>query len=111
MTRVFLRRIASVGAMLGLAVATSPRIEAAPTAPVATASVNANQVTLPAATATQRASETGRGWGAMLACAGCAVAAGLIAAGGPGSILIAVNTPGSALALMTCVAVCNEAVQ
>ena len=57
---------------------------------------------------------TGLGYWEALACIGCAscvVATGMIAAGGPGSILIAVNTPGSAVAAMACVAVCYEAVQ
>jgi hypothetical protein len=39
------------------------------------------------------------------------VGAGLVIAGGPAAILIAVNTPGSALAVMGCAATCYEAFQ
>ena len=45
----------------------------------------------------------------MIACAACAVGAGAIIAGGPGAILLAVNAPGSAVALLACGESCYAA--
>jgi hypothetical protein len=107
-----LRRIACVGAMVGLGVASSPRIPAASAAPVAAATAGPNHAALPATTASARAaSEAGRGWGSMIACAACLLAAGVVVAGGPAGIIAAVNTPGSAIAVMACAAACYEAFQ
>ena len=50
----------------------------------------------------------GRGLGSMITCGVCAVGAAGIAMGGPGAILVAINTPGSAPALLGCVAACYE---
>ena len=104
-----LRSIACVGAILGLGVASSPRMQAASAAPVVTVSVNSNHTMSTAAASALRPSETGRGWGSMIGCAACAVATGLIVAGGPATLIIAVNTPGSAVALLACAATCYEA--
>jgi len=111
MVGAIFRRIACVGAMLGLGVASSPRMQAASTAPVVTASVSSTHGTSTAAASAQQPSETGRGWGSMIGCAACAVAGGLIVAGGPATLIIAVNTPGSAGALLACAATCYEAFQ
>jgi len=98
--------------MLGLGVASSPRIQAAPAAQVSTAAASASSSAPSAAVpSSQHRNETGSGWGSMIGCAACAVAAGVVASGGPGAILIAVNAPGSAVALMACAAVCYEAFQ
>jgi hypothetical protein len=53
----------------------------------------------------------GRGWGSIIGCAACAVGAGAIAAGGPAAVMIAVNTPGSAMAAIACAGACYEAFQ
>ncbi len=106
-----LRSIACAGAILGLGVASSPRMQAASAAPVVTTSVNSNHTMSTAAASAQQPSETGRGWGSMIGCAACAVAAGLIVAGGPATLIVAVNTPGSAVALLACAATCYEAFQ
>jgi hypothetical protein len=111
MVGAIFRRIACAGAILGLGVASSPRVQAAPTAPVVTASVNSSHTMSTAAASAQRPSETGRGWGSMIGCAACAVATGLIVAGGPATLIIAVNTPGSTVALLACAATCYEAFQ
>lgn len=113
MARTALRRIACVAAMLALGVASSPRVQAATVAPVtpsAAAAINANHVTSPA-TALVEPNVTGKGWGTMLACAGCVVAATAIVAAGPAAIVVAIHTPGSALALLACTAACYEAFQ
>lgn len=113
MARTALRRIACVAAMLALGVASSPRVQAATVAPVtpsAAAAINANHATSPA-TALVEPNVTGRGWGTMLACAGCVVAAAGIVAAGPAAIVVAIHTPGSALALLACTAACYEAFQ
>lgn len=108
-----LRSIACLAAMLSLGVASFPGAQAAQAAQAervapAPASIgHANAVSTPVAAAA--ATQTGRGWGSMIACAGCAIGAGFILAGGPGAILIAVNTPGSSIALLGCVATCYEA--
>jgi hypothetical protein len=106
-----LRRIACAGAILGLGVASSPRVQAAAAAPVMTASVNSSHTMSTATASAWRPTETGRGWGSMIGCAACAVATGFIVAGGPATILVAVNTPGSAIALLACAATCYEAFQ
>jgi hypothetical protein len=114
MTRAAFRRIACVGAMLGLGVASSPQVQAAPAAPVTpvtAAAVSTNHATAPAATALDQPNATGRGWGAMIACAGCIIAAGVVVGSGPGAIAIALNAPGSAIALLACAAACYEAFQ
>jgi hypothetical protein len=108
MANGFIRRFACVAALIGLGVASAPPVDAAPatavvvstgSSPVAHA-VTANRLV---------PRETGRGWGSMIACAACAVGAGVVIAGGPGAILLAVNTPGSAVALFACAASCYEA--
>jgi hypothetical protein len=107
MTNTVLRRIACLAAMLGLGVASFPSAQAAPVAPVA---ASVGQATAASASIAAPAStRSGKGWGALFGCAGCAIAAGLVVAGGPGSILIAVNTPGSAIALLACAGTCYEA--
>jgi hypothetical protein len=88
MKRAPLRRIAGIVAMLALGVASSPAVAAS-----------------------ENPSETGRGWGSAIACAACVAGAGLAIAGGPATLLIAVNTPGSAVAVMACAASCYEAFQ
>src|ERR1019366_3501230 len=96
--------------ILSLGIASSPRAQAASAAPDAATAVNSNHATSPAAAAyAQRSGQTGRGWGSMIACAACVVAAGLVVAGGPASIVIAVNAPGSAIAVLACAAACYEA--
>jgi hypothetical protein len=47
----------------------------------------------------------------MIACAACVVAAGAIVAGGPVAVTIAVNAPGSAMAVIACAGACYEAFQ
>ncbi|MFI5244205.1 MAG: hypothetical protein ACHQQR_03190 [Gemmatimonadales bacterium] len=96
--------------MLGLGVASSPRVEAASVAAAtqAAATVHANHAASSLTTAVGKPNPTGKGWGAALTCAGCVVGAGFILAGGPGAIIVAVNTPGSAIALLSCVAACYE---
>jgi hypothetical protein len=107
MTNNVLRRIACLAAMLGLGMASLPGAQAVPAA-LAPASISqATAGTTPAAVSVT--TPTGRGWGSIIGCAGCAIAAGLVVAGGPASILIAVNTPGSAIALLGCVGTCYEA--
>jgi hypothetical protein len=107
MTNIVLRRIACLAAMLGLGVASFPSAQAAPLAPAGTAISQASAVATPIA-ASARA-QAGQGWGSIIGCTGCLIAAGLVVAGGPASILIAVNTPGSAIALLACAGTCYEA--
>ena len=83
-----LRRIAGVAAMLALGVASSPGVGAS-----------------------ENPSGTGKGWGSAIACAACVAGAGLAIAGGPATLIIAVNAPGSAVAVMACAASCYEAFQ
>ena len=92
MMKGILRRIVCAGALLALSVATSPGMN--PAATIATPATAANV--------------PGEGWGSALACAACLVGAGLVVVGGPGSILIAVNTPGSAVAAAACVSACYD---
>jgi predicted double-glycine peptidase len=97
MTRAFLgrrKRVVWGGALLALAAATAPAIHAAPARETSTAP-----------------RESGQGWGSILGCAACGVAAGGLILGGPGAILVAANTPGSAMAAMACAGVCYEAFQ
>lgn len=63
------------------------------------------------AAATKDPNETGKGWGSMLACSACLLGAGMVIAGGPASIIVAVNTPGSAVAALACVSSCYDAFQ
>jgi hypothetical protein len=102
MTNIVLRRIACLAAILGLGMASFPAAQAAPTAPRSAVAAS-TPVAAPAS------AQTGAGWGAIIGCAGCAIGGGLVIAGGPASILIAVNTPGSAIALIGCVGACYEA--
>jgi tartrate dehydratase alpha subunit/fumarate hydratase class I-like protein len=107
-----LRRIACTGAIIGLGIASSPRAQAEAAARVAAAPVASSNAAAAAATATRApAEEIGRGWGAMIGCASCLLGAGIVIAGGPAAILIAVNTPGSSIAVLGCIATCYEAVQ
>jgi hypothetical protein len=94
MARTISRRVVCAGAILALCVATAPplRIEAAAPAP--------SSAVAPA---------SGQGWGSMIACAACVVAAGAIIAGGPVAVTIAVNAPGSAMAVIACAGACYEA--
>jgi hypothetical protein len=107
MANGFIRRFACVAALIGLGVASAPRIEAAPAAAVV--ATTGSGVTHSVSATRLAAREAGSGWGSMIACAACAVGAGVIIAGGPGAILIAINTPGSAVALLACGASCYEA--
>jgi hypothetical protein len=97
MARTFLRKIVCASAILGLGIATAPPILPAEAAVAA----------VPPNTATA----SGRGWGSMIGCAACFVGGAAIAAGGPASVLIAVNTPGSAIAALACAGACYEAFQ
>jgi hypothetical protein len=99
--------------MLALGVASSPRLQTAAARPALPSTATSGHATVPAATASiENPIEMGRGgFGAMIGCAACAVAAGLTIAGGPAAILIAVNAPGSAVALLACAATCYEAFQ
>jgi hypothetical protein len=107
MTNIVLRRIACLAAMLGLGMASFPSAQAAP---VATAVTSIGHATAATSTiAAPGAAQAGKGWGAIISCAGCAIAAGIVVAGGPASILIAVNTPGSSIALLACAGACYEA--
>jgi hypothetical protein len=107
MTNIVLRRIACLAAMLGLGMASFPSVQAASAATVA---ASVGQASPAAATiAAPTSAQTGSGWGAIISCAGCAIAAGVVVAGGPASILIAVNTPGSSIALLACAGACYEA--
>jgi hypothetical protein len=107
MANGFIRRFACVAALIGLGVASAPPIGAAPAAAVVATTGSA--ITHAVSANRSAARETGRGWGSMIACAACAVAAGAVLAGGPGAVLIAINTPGSAVALLACGASCYEA--
>ena len=109
------RRVAYVGAILGLGIASSPYVQAvsaASAAPATAAAVSSTYATSPTVVASaQRPVATGRGWGSMIACAACVVGAGLVVAGGTTTIVIAMNAPGSAIAVMACAAACYEAFQ
>ena len=98
--------------MLALGVASSPRLEAAGARPDGAAPAISGHAGAPAADAAiKNLVETGKGWGSMIACAACAVGAGFAIAGGPATLLVAVNAPGSAVALLACAAACYEAFQ
>src|SRR6185437_8357558 len=85
MTNNTLRRVACLVTLLALTMTPNIGARAVATNPMSVAPVAAG-----ASTATHAAPKIGRGWGAMLGCAGCLVAGGLVVAGGPASILIAV---------------------
>ncbi len=108
MTNGFIRRVACVAALIGLGVASAPRIEASPATTVVVATTGST-ITHTASATRVAARETGSGWGSMIACAACAIAAAGVVAGGPGAVLIAINTPGSAVALLACGASCYDA--
>ncbi len=107
MTNIVLRRIACLAAMLGLGVASFPGVQTASAAPVVASVGHANPAI--ATISAPASARTGKGWGAIISCAGCAIAAGIVVAGGPASILLAVNTPGSSIALLACAGACYEA--
>ncbi|MFI5233505.1 MAG: hypothetical protein ACHQSE_13430 [Gemmatimonadales bacterium] len=109
MTNNTFRRITCLVAMLALGVASSLNVRPAVAATAGASATSPAAAAASAAVATPTAGQSGRGWGALIACAGCAIAGGLIVAGGPASILIAVNTPGSSIALLACVGSCYEA--
>jgi hypothetical protein len=73
------------------------------------ASAMSGQGTTTAVVALVPETSRARGWGATLACAGCVVGAGGLIFAGPGAILLALNTPGSALIAMSCATACFEA--
>jgi hypothetical protein len=112
MTGKFYRRIACLAATLGLGVASSPSMQTAAAASAVTAVAGAtNAASAASVTPTPAQDLTGNGWGSMIGCAACAVAAGIIIAGGPGAVLAAANAPGSAIAVLACGATCYEAFQ
>jgi hypothetical protein len=109
-----IRRIACVAALIGLGAASVPQLEAAPPA-AATATAAATTgagaaVTHAGVQSTIASRASGRGWGSMIGCAACIVGAGLLVAGGPGAILLAINAPGSAIGALACAASCYEAI-
>jgi hypothetical protein len=108
MVRSVFRRAACLAAMLGLGVASSPIINAAPVAPVASSNASAAAIQ-GAGGLTQGIADTGAGWGAIIGCAACAVGAGIVISGGPIAIAAAANTPGSAIAALACAATCYDA--
>ncbi|MGH7653851.1 MAG: hypothetical protein ACREN6_04225 [Gemmatimonadaceae bacterium] len=109
MTNNMFRRITCLMATLALGVASSLNVRPAAAAVAGTSVASAAAAEGSAPVAAPVTPQTGRGWGSIIACAGCAIAGGLVVAGGPASILIAVNTPGSAVALLACVGACYEA--
>ena len=109
MTNNMFRRLTCMVAMLALGVASSLNARAAAAAKAGTAVHTDGVGAASASVVAPATSKTGRGWGSIFGCAGCAIAGGLVVAGGPASILIAVNTPGSAVALLACVGSCYEA--
>jgi hypothetical protein len=106
-----LGRIAFVTAVIGMGALSEPAVSAvsaaAPAAPVSATSGSHRQQATPVA----RSVQAGKGWGSMIACSACILGAGVVIAGGPASIIIAVNTPGSALALIACASSCYDAFQ
>jgi len=108
MTNNTFRRLACLVAMLALGVASTLSMRPAAAA-IAGTPVARPAAAVSATAATPATRQAGRGWGAIIGCAGCAIAGGLVVAGGPASILIAVNTPGSSVALLACVGSCYEA--
>jgi hypothetical protein len=109
MTNNTFRRITCVVTMLALGVASALNVQPAMGAIAGASATRPAASVASAAATTPVARQTGRGWGAIIGCAGCAIAGGLVIAGGPASILIAVNTPGSAVALLACAGTCYEA--
>ena len=111
MTSTF-RRVACLGAMLALGVASGPESRPASAAqPTARHAASALAASVAPSPTIRSVDESGTGLGSILACAGCAVAAGLVVVGGPGAILVAVNSPGSALVLMGCISACYDALK
>jgi hypothetical protein len=119
MVRRTFRRIASVAAMLGLAVASAPGTQSASAASAASAasvasaagSLASHAVATTPVERTRSQDAAGRGWGGMIGCAACIVGAGIVIAGGPATIVAALYTPGSAIAALACAATCYEAFQ
>ena len=109
MTNNMFRRITCFVAVLALGAASSLSVRPANAVTTGTAVAGAAGAPAPATTTAPAARASGRGWGSIFACAGCAIAGGLVVAGGPASILIAVNTPGSSVALLACAGSCSEA--
>ncbi len=110
MKNAILRRLATIGAVLALALASSPQLGATPQASAPAVTIASTHMSAQAAVGTaNRASQTGQGWGTMIACAGCLAGAAAVVAGGPAAIIIAANMPGSAIAAIACTAVCYEA--
>jgi hypothetical protein len=108
MTNNMVRKITCLVTLLALVAAPSLNVRGALNADDATASA-AVAATPSASTAVATIGPSGRGWGVVFGCVGCLIAGGLVVAGGPGSILIAVNTPGSSIALLACAGSCYEA--
>jgi hypothetical protein len=108
MVRTVFRRAACLAAMLGLGVASSPTINAAPAVPVASSDAPAVAVQI-ARGSTLGIADSGAGWGAIIGCAACAVGAGIVISGGPVAIAAAANSPGSAIAALACAATCYDA--
>lgn len=104
MTNNTFRQIACLVTLLALTLTPNLSVRPAPatTAPSVVRAAGA------ASTGALALPKTGRGWGALIGCTGCLIGGGLIVAGGPASILIAVNTPGSSIALLACVGSCYE---
>ena len=112
MVRKTLGRLACVMAMIGLSASSVPTVQLASAATPAAHTVRAPIVAgSPHAAPTVRSMESGRGWGAMIGCSACLIGAGVVIAGGPAAIIIAVNAPGSSIALLACAATCYEAFQ
>jgi hypothetical protein len=112
MTCKTLGRVAFVIVMIGVSAASAPGVQLVSAAPTAGSSAGAPHTARsqqPVAVA--RSGEAGRGWGSMLACSACVIGAGVVIAGGPGAILLAVNTPGSAVAVLACASSCYDAFQ
>ena len=103
MIKGIFRKLTCLAALAAFGVASAPRVQAAPAVSAAAGASSSSAATVTVVPA------TGRGWGSIFACAGCAVAAAVVVAGGPGAILVAINTPGSAIAAMACAASCYEA--
>jgi len=109
MTCKTLGRLAFVIAMIGVSAASAPGVQFV-SAATSVSSADASPIARsqqPAAVA--RSGDAGRGWGSMLACSACILGAGVVIAGGPAAILIAVNTPGSAVAVLACASSCYDA--
>ena len=107
-----LGRMAFVMAMFGASAASAPAVSLVSAASPAVSTVSATSgAHRQQATPVARSIEAGRGWGSMIACSACLLGTGVVIAGGPAAIIIAVNTPGSAIAMLACAATCYEAFQ